>query len=497
MNQPNVLLVVCDQMTPLLTGAYGHPVVQTPHLGRLAAEGVRYDAAYTPCPLCAPVRACLATGTHVSTNKAWDNAAPVAAELPTFAHHLGIAGYHTATSGKWHFIGPDQLHGFAQRLTTDVYPAGMRWLPAADRDPRTRVIERRAHADSYRLPNVGPAVWNRFLAYDEEVHFRALEYLREQAMARAAGEANRPFLLCVSYHHPHEPFRPTRQMWDRYQGAEIEIPDLSRDLAADDSAMDRWLHALHGTDHIDITAPDSLRALRRAYYALVSYIDDKVGELLAAVDAVGLSDDTVVIFTSDHGDMLGERNMVQKRCFYEMSARIPLIMRFPDRRHAGRVVAGPVSLLDIPPTLYELAGVAGAECDGVSLIAPLAAHEGAEDAVPERLVFSESHSAGVYEPCFMVRDARFKYVHIRNEQPQLFDLEEDPEEWRNLADDAGRSATVERLRAALLDRFDPDAIEEELRRSLARRQVIKRAHQHTPVSWDHQPLFDAATAYVR
>ena len=213
MNQPNVLLVVCDQMTPLLTGAYGHPVVQTPHLGRLAAEGVRYDAAYTPCPLCAPVRACLATGTHVSTNKAWDNAAPVAAELPTFAHHLGIAGYHTATSGKWHFIGPDQLHGFAQRLTTDVYPAGMRWLPAADRDPRTRVIERRAHADSYRLPNVGPAVWNRFLAYDEEVHFRALEYLREQAMARAAGEANRPFLLCVSYHHPHEPFRPTRQMW--------------------------------------------------------------------------------------------------------------------------------------------------------------------------------------------------------------------------------------------------------------------------------------------
>lgn len=229
----------------------------------------------------------------------------------------------------------------------------------------------------------------------------------------------------------------------------------------------------------------------------MSYIDNKVGELLAAVDAVGLSDDTVVIFTSDHGDMLGERNMVQKRCFYEMSARIPLIMRFPDRRHAGRVVAGPVSLLDIPPTLYELAGVAGAECDGVSLIAPLAAHEGAEDAVPERLVFSESHSAGVYEPCFMVRDARFKYVHIRNEQPQLFDLEEDPEEWRNLADDAGRSATVERLRAALLDRFDPDAIEEELRRSLARRQVIKRAHQHTPVSWDHQPLFDAATAYVR
>ena len=118
--------------------------------------------------------------------------------------------------------------------------------------------------------------------------------------ARAGDGARRrrgqqPFLLCVSYHHPHEPFRPTQQLWDRYQGADNEIPDLPRDLAAHDSAMDRWLHALHGTDRIEITAPDSLRALRRPYYALVSYIDDKVGELLAAVDAVGLSGDTVVL----------------------------------------------------------------------------------------------------------------------------------------------------------------------------------------------------------
>ena len=195
--------------------------------------------------------------------------------------------------------------------------------------------------------------------------------------------------------------------------------------------------------------------------------------------------------------MLGERNMVQKRCFYEMSARIPLIMRVPDRRHAGTVVATPVSLLDIPPTLYQLAEVSGAGSEGVSLLGPLAADGPDADAARARLVFSESHSAGVYEPCFMVRDARYKYVHIRNEQPQLFDLREDPGEWRSLAQDRGSAAVRERLRTALLKCFDPDAIEDELRRSLARRHVIKRAHQHTPVSWDHQPLFDAATAYVR
>jgi choline-sulfatase len=482
---PNILLIMADQLMPFLTGAYGHPVVQTPNLDRLAAGGVRFDAAYTPYPLCAPARAAFMTGRYASSLGCFDNAAVLHADQPTLAHYVTNAGYETVLSGKMHFIGPDQLHGFSRRLTTDVFPANIQWVPIPGD------LSQGGHAHNYVLPNVGVRPWTKFLSYDEETEFRALEFIRE----RGRGKLSDPFFLVASFHHPHDPFHVTQELWDLYEGAPIELPDLPENLAETYSEMDRWLNEVHGVHEVDLRDPAHLRALRRAYYGLVTYVDRKVGNLLAALYETGQQENTVVVFTADHGDMLGEKGMVQKRCFYEWSARIPLIFHFSDGRGAGQRVRTPVSLLDLLPTLLELAGVPEADrlpVDGRSLMPLLA---GAEE--PDRVVLSEYHVEKVKGPAFMARRGRYKYILIHEYGSQLFDLETDPGEWHNLAGRPEMQAVEAELRALLLDRFDPEQLAEAGLESVRRRLVIKEALQRSGVRWDYSPFFDATQQYVR
>ena len=488
---PNILLVMADQLVPFLTGAYGHPVVRTPNLDRLAAGGVRFDGAYTPYPLCAPARAALMTGRYASSLGCYDNAAVLPADEPTLAHYLTNAGYDTVLSGKMHFIGPDQLHGFRTRLTTDVFPAGMDWVPTLDAESR---FVRGGHARSYVPPNVGVAPWTKFFSYDEETHFRALEYLRERARLASerrrldgAGAETQPFFLVVSYHHPHDPFLVTQELWDLYEGAEIEVPRHPEQIER--SAMDVWANEAHETDAVDLDHPENLRALRRAYYGLVTYVDRKVGELLAVLEQTGQAGDTVVLFASDHGDMLGERRMVQKRCFYEWSVRVPLLLRFPDGRDAGRRVSEPVSLIDVLPTLLDIAGVPAEErlpLPGTSLLDPGGS-----------AVLSEYHVEKVRAPCFMVRAGRHKYIYVHGHGSQLFDLEEDPGEWHNRSGEATLRDVEEQLHALVVEQFDPEWIAADGRASVRRRELIRQAMARNGTRWDYSPVFDATKQYVR
>lgn len=472
----NVLLVMVDQLVPFLTGAYGHPVVRTPALDRLAAAGIRFDAAYTPYPLCSPARVSFMTGRHASDLGCWDNASVFPADEPTVAHQLTNAGWECVLSGKMHFVGPDQLHGFRRRLTTDVFPAGMDWVPT--QDPEGRFV-RGGHARSYVPPRVGVADWTKFLAFDEETHFRALEFLRGRA------GAEEPFFLVASYHHPHDPFLVTRELWDLYEGAEIALPERGRD--PNFTAMDVWANEAHETAEVDLDSPENLTALRRAYYGLVTYVDRKLGELLDELERAGLADSTAVVFTSDHGDMLAERRMVQKRTFYEWSVRVPLVLRLPGGRGAGTSVARPVSLLDLAPTLLDLAGVPAEErtaLDGVSLL----------DGDGDRVVFSEYHVEKVRAPCFMARQGRWKYVYVHGHDERLFDLEADPGEWEDVQ---GRDDVRAELRAAILARFDPERIAADGADSVRRRALIARAMQRNDTRWDYTPDFDGRRLYVR
>ena len=504
MEKTNVLMIMCDQMVPQLTGAYGHPVVQTPNLNRLAQEGVRFDNAYSTCPICSPTRQSLVTGKYASNIDCFDNTSILGSDQPTLCHYLSIAGYDTALTGKMHFVGPDQTHGFERRLTTDVFPSDFTWLP---RRPQESMLEDYAdfHAQPIAIDYVTAGVrqWSMQFDYDEETHFRALEYLRSRRsqytgtlQKEIPPRDERPFFLCVSYCHPHEPFHTTQELWDLYEGQEIPLPKFPPDLAEREHPMDQMLNTFHGTHRVDLDDKEALYTMRRAYYSLVTYVDRKVGELLQALDNYGLRENTLVIFLSDHGDMLGERRMVQKRTFYEYSSQIPWIMAHPQLETKGVTVVEPVSIVDVMPTILDFVGTGDERLlpiDGKTVL-PLV--KGERD--PERAVFSELHAEGVNTTCFMVRQGDFKYIHVTGYGPQLYNLAEDPKEWNNLAGKPKYAEIEAKLHGLIMANFDAEDIEARVQDSLARRTVIREAMKKTGLpKWDYQPFFDATKQYWR
>lgn len=503
---PNILLVLCDQMVPFLTGAYGHPVVRTPALSRLAKKGVVFRAAYTNYPVCAPARASLLTGKYGAQTQCYDNAAMFPSDMPTIAHHLAAAGYDTVLSGKMHFIGPDQLHGFAKRLTTDIYPSDMSWLPTQEESGTfLQPGGQRPIAADY--VTAGVRQWSFGLEFDEETHFRALEYLRsrrtdlggsEQFATRSRSAS--PFFLCVSYHHPHEPFHVTPEMWTWYDDAEIEVPVMPHKRNGSDFIMDRWVDLFHGVDSVVLNG-ENLRRLRRSYYTLVSYVDKKVSELLECLASTGLEENTLVIFASDHGDMLGERGMVQKRSFYEWASRIPLIVAMPSSwgPEWSRGVESPelVSLIDVLPTICEVAGTSmPATAEGVSMV-DLLRGRGSLDRTH---LFGEYYSEGVYAPCFMVRRSDgFKWVCVYGREERIFRIEKvngHLEEDSPVPSDVAASISGE-CKEALLRQFSPSDILRDVQHSIERRRILKAAGQVSGTRWDYSPVFPAESRYVR
>ncbi|MEE2657719.1 MAG: choline-sulfatase [Candidatus Latescibacterota bacterium] len=487
--RPNILFIVSDQMVAELTGVYGHPVVQTPNLNRLAEGGVRFDSAYTPFPLCAPGRACFMSGRHASEIGAWDNGAPLTCDYPTYATYCAAAGYDTVLAGKMHFVGPDQLHGFRRRLTTDIYSSDFGWVrdewiaikEDAGYNPEEVMSQRpRYNAAAYVGEGIEVDKWHDALSYDEETHFRAVEYLR----ARSQTVGDEPFLLVASYHHPHEPFHAPQAYWDLYADANIEVADFPPGLEEGRSQMDRCLNAYHGVTRYELRRRESMERVRRGYYGVTTYMDDKVGGLLDTLEETGLADNTVVVFASDHGDMLCEREMVQKRCFYEWSCRVPLLVRFPDGWKAGSTIDTPVSLLDLLPTFAELA-----ECsdllphDGESLLLAIAGEN------RDRHIFAQAHEA-VGMPCIMMREGRYKYNYIHRFEGQLFNLEADSGEWNNLIHSTEYAETARRMEKVILDRFDPVAMEQENLESLHRRKLIAGVMEGYNQTWCHFPDFD-------
>ncbi|MBN1669814.1 MAG: choline-sulfatase [Kiritimatiellae bacterium] len=502
--KPNLLMIMADQLTPLMTGAYGFRAAKTPNMDRLAREGVLFQNAYATCPICTPARMSLLTGKYVSGIGCNDNGSILHADEPTHNHYLALAGYDTVLSGKLHAIGPDQLHGFAKRLNTDIYPADFNFLVKRKDEESFASCHVNPISVDYVTEGVGVRQWSMQYDYDEETQFRALEYLHSKR-SQPSGTLQKPlpkrddtpFFLQVSFNHPHEPFHCLQKYWDLYEGVDIPIPPYPEHLAETYTSLDRSLNKWHGTEEVDLKNPDSLRAMHRSYLANVSYIDEKIGELLQTLEDCGLSDDTVVLFLSDHGDMLGHRGMIQKRAFYEQSARIVLMARFPGNfplGKAGVVCPDPVSIADVAPTLLELAGVTDyLPMDGRSLLPQM---NGQFD--PDRHVFCENHSEGADTTCFMVRKGKYKYVYLHGAETQLFDLERDAGEWTNLAGDPAYQAVADELRGLILARFDPAAIDRELDESIRRKWVIKRAHEAAGrPKWAYQPFVDANTQYWR
>lgn len=488
--RPNILIVMVDQLTGTLFPDGPAPFLHTPHLRALAARSARFASAYTPSPLCAPSRASFMTGLLPTGTRVYDNAAEFASELPTYAHLLRSAGYYTCLSGKMHFVGADQLHGFEERLTTDIYPADFGWTPDY-RKPGERIDWWYHNLGS--VTGAGVAEISNQLEFDDEVAFHAVQKLYD--LARGSTDSDRrPWCLTVSFTHPHDPYVARRRYWDLYEDCPALEPVTAAIPYAEQDPHSRRLYLASDCENF-VIEPEHVRRARRGYFANVSYLDDKLGELLAVLERTGMAEDTVVLFCADHGDMLGERGLWFKMSFFEGSARVPLLL-------AGRgIEAGridrPVSNLDILPTLCDLAGLdPEADCswaEGESLLPVVAG------TAPERPVLMEYAAEGSYAPLVAIREGRHKFVHCELDPPQLFDLEADPRELDNLAADPAHAGLVADFMAKVRARWDMAAFDKAVRESQARRWTVYPALQNGAArhAWDFQPLQPASERYMR
>ena len=485
--QPNILIIMVDQLNGTLFPDGPASFLYAPNLAKLAAGAVRFNANYCASPLCAPSRAAFMTGQLPSQTGVYDNAAEFGSSLPTFAHYLRGLGYRTALSGKMHFVGPDQLHGFEERLTTDIYPADFGWTPDWTK-PEERIDWWYHNLAS--VTGAGIAEITNQLEYDDEV----AHFAKQRIYDFARGGDRRPFCLTVSFTHPHDPYVMRQRYWDLYRDTDIPMPAVSIPYDQQDPHSQRILDSCDWRN-FDVTDAN-VRDARHAYFASISYLDEKIGELLGVLRDCEFADNTVVLFCSDHGDMLGERGLWFKMNFFEGSARVPLLMWAPGRFKA-RSVAAPTSLLDVLPTLLELAGGDAADpsvgLHGSSLVA-LAT--GGED--PRRRVVGEYAAEGSVAPIVMIRRGPYKYVQCRADPPQLYDLAQDPEERVNLAADGSRSDIVARFADEVAAGWDLEAFEQDVLVSQERRRIVYAALRNGAYyPWDFQPLRDASERYMR
>ncbi|BAO89539.1 choline-sulfatase [Caballeronia cordobensis] len=486
----NILVLMADQLTPFALSAYGNRVTKTPRIDALAREGVVFESAYCASPLCAPSRFSLLAGKLPSNIGAYDNAAEFPSETLTFAHYLRAEGYRTILSGKMHFCGADQLHGFEERLTTDIYPADFGWTP----DWQNFDARPTWYHNMSSVIDAGPCVRTNQLDFDDEVTFTTRQKLFDIARERHAGKDARPFMMVASLTHPHDPYAIPRKYWDMYRDDDIDMPSYRDSLEACDPHSKRLRHVYEA----DRTPPTErqIRNARRAYYGAVSYVDDQFASILEALEQAGLADDTIIVVTSDHGEMLGERGLWYKMTFFEGGCRVPLIVHAPKRFRAHRVPDS-VSHLDVLPTLVEFARGEAPQAwpdsiDGQSLVPHLDESGGHDEAIGE--YFAE----GAIAPIVMIRRGRFKFIHTSVDPDQLYDVEADPFERENLAGDERHAARVAEFRAEVAQRWNLDALHRDVLTSQQRRHFhFAATTRGTIQSWDWQPHVDASQRYMR
>ena len=485
--QPNILFIQTDQLVPGVLSAYGGKVCKTPHIDRLAEEGIVFETAYCNFPLCAPSRFSMASGLLASRIGAFDNAAEFPSSVPTYAHYLRALGYQTCLSGKMHFVGPDQLHGFEKRLTSDIYPADFEWT--ADWSAKGFG----GATDISVFLNSGVCARSVQIDYDEETTNKAVQELYD--IARSSDD--RPFFLQVSYTHPHDPYLCTQKYWDLYENEDVPPPTVGFIDEKDNDPHSLRVLKQHGLDGNDLP-DDAIMRARRAYLGSVSYIDDLVGRLLDTLEHSGQAGNTVIIFGSDHGEMLGERGLWLKKTFFEPALRVPLIMHAPGRFSPGRV-AEFCSLLDLLPTFASL-GAGGAwqgavePLDGIDLTTLI----GKDTGEPQRPVYAELLCEGILAPIFMIRRGRYKFITSKGDPDMLFDLEQDPNEVNNLAGEPEHAAVVAELTAEADDLWDSDALSKDIILSQQRRLLIRHAHrQGTPTNWEFTPPGEDTSKWYR
>lgn len=483
----NVLVLLSDQHSAAALGCYGNPAVHTPQLDRLAAEGVRFTAAYTPNPVCVPGRFALYTGRHIHTiqtirypvaagqETARDNPPALSVRERTLGHHFAAAGYVTGFIGKLHPVAP-HTYGFDYAIDFghyadylgpryETFARGMRAVDAGCGVPWVDIL-RDGRGSPWEDAPLSPG--QPALLSDEGDHQEG--FVAREAIRFLQAYRDEPFCLVASFLKPHAPWAPAPRYQAMYDPERLALPPVPSQSPGDDPDLPAPIRAIgrrfwqpHETWPLPLPGhPDRPAAARRwlaAYYACVSQMDAAIGAVLAALDALGLAEQTLVLYTSDHGEMAGEHGLYQKFVFYEGSARVPLVIRCPGTTTPGSIAPAPVDLVDLLPTCLDLCGLplpdpAGAQAlEGASL-APLLRDWTLPVAPGKGFAFSEMHYAE--GPAYMLRAGPWKYTYYSGSQERsLFHLITDPDECHDLAGSPAAASTANALHQRLFTWLPP------------------------------------------
>jgi len=439
MESKNLIVIMADEHSRKMLGCYGNQTVQTPNIDALAARGTRFSNAYTPCPLCVPARAAFATGKTVHEIGAWDNAHAYSGSVESWHHRLRANGHHVRSIGKLHFRGQqgDDTGFSASDIPMNIVD-GMGDTLGLIRDQN---VPRAAANKMADLAGPGESVYT---TYDRNISSHAQIWLRENAAQYSA----KPWVLFVSFVSPHFPLTAPPEYFYRYDPASLEMPKLYDLSERPDHPYLADYAASFAYDRFFQSAADVQRAIA-GYMGLCTFIDEQVGAIVRSVDAAGLRSDTRIVYTSDHGDNLGARGVWGKSTMYEESVGIPMIVAgegIPEghTRSEGR------TLLDLPRFILQSTGC---ESHGFSATELLG-----DDDPP---VFSEYHGTGSRSAAYMLRAGRWKYVYYVDYEPQLFDLETDPEELNDLAQSAQCIDILKDCHAKLCMRLDPEQVHQQ------------------------------------
>jgi choline-sulfatase len=444
MEPANLLLITSDEHSPKVVGCYGNSVVRTPNIDGLAARGVRFERAYCQTPICVPSRASFATGRYAHAIDNWDNSTPyVGTEADSWGHRLTEQGHPVTTIGKLHYRKVGDPSGFPdQRLAMHVLDGVGDLFGAL----RGRMPLRPQSRRPVELAGPGDAEYTR---YDRAIAAEAARWLHDEGK-----RPGKPWALHVSFTNPHFPLMAPAEFVDMYAPDSIPMPPQWR-------FADWPRHpALEAKRHMQtLDRPFDEATLRRAiavYYAMVSFVDAQIGAVLDALADAGLTDRTRVIYTSDHGDMIGEKGLWWKSIMYEASVAVPMVIAGPGIP-AGRTSRTNAMLVDLFPSIVESVGARASECDrdlpGTSLF------QLATEPDRDRVAFSEYHAIFSSHANYMVRLGPYKYIRWIGYPDQLFDLDTDPDEERDLIDDPAHQSGLRACRAALAAIGDPDEID--------------------------------------
>ncbi|MEP7085303.1 MAG: sulfatase-like hydrolase/transferase [Betaproteobacteria bacterium] len=489
-SRPNLLFLFSDQHTQRIAGCYGDPVALTPNLDRLAREGLTFDNAYCPSPLCVPSRMSMLTARHPYAQECWTNDDYLRSDAATWLHALGAAGHRPALAGRLHSMGPDQLHGYAERTVGDHSP---NWggvprhnLGVLDKanDPWRVSLQRSGIGQSaYQVKDVATAE-------------SACDLLRSAAERRRGGSTD-PFCLTVGFLLPHPPYVAWREDYERFDGR-VAPPAFGGPTAAD-HAWEAWWRENRGI--AQVSDDETMRA-RTAYYGLVFRVDALIGQILDCLQNIGLDDNTLIVYTTDHGDQLGERGLWWKHTLFEDSAKVPLLLRWHAQGRsvlpAGQRRAQVVNLIDVAATMLDALGApALPHAQGRSFLGVAAdpAAPWVDETFCEHCTDSvPAWTGGRTVQQRMVRSGRWKLIYYHGERPQLFDLEADPFERIDLAGDPAHSATREGLLARVLDGWNPEHIATRIRERRLDKDVIDQwARSVRPADdfrWHLEPMLN-------